>query len=120
MARQFITVDYAATLQQTVTLAECLPADHLARFIAGIIALLDLKTNPFQNEYQFHPVGLNMVHHTYNFFDGLLYALFRPWAPLLVFHNALTWGSVFANSLAAYLLLFSLTRLPAARALARS
>ena len=44
MARQFITVDYAATLQQTVTLAECLPADHLARFIAGIIALLDLKT----------------------------------------------------------------------------
>ena len=29
-------------------------------------ALLDLKTNPFQNKYQFHPVGLNMVHHTYN------------------------------------------------------
>ena len=43
MARQFITVDYAATLKQTVTLEECLPADHLARFIVGIIALLDLK-----------------------------------------------------------------------------
>lgn len=43
MTRHFITVDYAATLQQTVTLAECLPADHLARFIVGIIALLDLK-----------------------------------------------------------------------------
>ena len=43
MARQFITVDYAATLQQTVTLAECLPADHLARFIVGIITLLDLR-----------------------------------------------------------------------------
>ena len=43
MARQFITVDYAATLKQTVTLAECLPADHLARFIVGIIALLDLR-----------------------------------------------------------------------------
>jgi len=43
MTRQFITVDYAATLQQTVTLEECLPADHLARFIVGIIALLDLS-----------------------------------------------------------------------------
>ncbi len=43
MTRQFITVDYEATLQQTVTLEECLPADHLARFIVGIIALLDLK-----------------------------------------------------------------------------
>ena len=43
MTRQFITVDYEATLQQTVTLAECLPADHLARFIVGMIALLDLR-----------------------------------------------------------------------------
>ncbi len=43
MARQFITVDYAATLKQTVTLAECLPTGHLARFIVGIIALLDLS-----------------------------------------------------------------------------
>ncbi len=42
MARQFITVDYEATLKQTVTLEECLPAGHLARFIVGIIALLDL------------------------------------------------------------------------------
>jgi hypothetical protein len=75
-------------------------------------ALLDLKTNPFQNNYQFYPVGLNMVQHTYNFIDGLLYTLFRPWVPLLVFHNLLTWGSVFANALAAYFLLFSLTRLP--------
>jgi hypothetical protein len=73
-------------------------------------ALLDLKTNPFQNSYQFHPLGLNMVHHTYNFLDGLLYALFRSVVPLLVFHNALTWVSLFANSLAAYVLLFSLTR----------
>ena len=43
MARQFITVDYEATLQQTVTLEECLPADHLARFIVGVITLLDLR-----------------------------------------------------------------------------
>jgi transposase len=43
MTRQFLAVDYAATLQQTVTLEECLPADHLARFSVGIIALLDLK-----------------------------------------------------------------------------
>ena len=65
-------------------------------------ALLDLKTNPFQNNYQFYPVGLNMVQHTYNFIDGFLYTLFRPWVPLLVFHNLLTWVSVFANALAAY------------------
>jgi transposase len=44
MTRQFITVDYEAMLQQTVTLEECLPADHLARFIVGIITLLDLST----------------------------------------------------------------------------
>lgn len=75
-------------------------------------ALLDLKTDPFQNNYQFHPLGLNMVHHTYNFLDGSLYALFRPLVPLLVFHNALTWVSIFFNSVAAYGLLFSLTRLP--------
>jgi len=75
-------------------------------------ALLDLKTNPFQNSYQFHPLGLNMVHHTYNFLDGLLYTLFRPVVPLLVFHNALTWATLFVNALAAYVLLFSLTRLP--------
>ena len=43
MARQFVTVDYAATLRQTVTLADCLPTDHLARFIVGMLALLDLR-----------------------------------------------------------------------------
>jgi len=43
MARQFITVDYEATLKQTVTLEECLPPAHLARFIVGIIGLLDLR-----------------------------------------------------------------------------
>lgn len=43
MTRQFITVDYEATLQQTVTIEECLPADHLARFIVGMIAQLDLR-----------------------------------------------------------------------------
>ncbi len=44
MARQFITVDYEATLKQTVTLEECLPVEHLARFIVRMIALLDLST----------------------------------------------------------------------------
>jgi transposase len=43
MARQFITVDYAAMLKQTVTLEECLPADHLARFSVDTIARLDLS-----------------------------------------------------------------------------
>lgn len=43
MIRKFKTVDYAAALQQTVTLEECLAPNHLARFIAGIVALLDLS-----------------------------------------------------------------------------
>ncbi len=44
MTRQFKTVDYEASLQQTVTIADCLPPDHLARFIVSVIALLDLST----------------------------------------------------------------------------
>jgi len=44
MTRQFKTVDYEASLQQTVTIAECLPPEHLARFIVSVIALLDLST----------------------------------------------------------------------------
>ena len=43
MARQFKTVDYEASLQQTVTIAECLPPEHLARFIVSVIAMLDLS-----------------------------------------------------------------------------
>ena len=43
MARQFKTVDYEESLKQTVTIEECLPADHLARFVVAIIALLDLS-----------------------------------------------------------------------------
>jgi transposase len=43
MIRKFKTVDYAAALQQTVTIEECLTPNHLARFIVGIIALLDLS-----------------------------------------------------------------------------
>lgn len=43
MARKFRTVDYDAALNQTVTLGECLPSNHLARFIVQVIALLDLR-----------------------------------------------------------------------------
>ena len=43
MARQFTTVDYGATLKQTVTIEECLAPNHLARFIVEIITLLDLS-----------------------------------------------------------------------------
>lgn len=43
MARRFKRVDYEASLEQTVTIREGLPADHLARFIVAIIALLDLS-----------------------------------------------------------------------------
>jgi transposase len=43
MARRFKKVDYEESLDQTMTIRECLPPDHLARFIVGIIALLDLS-----------------------------------------------------------------------------
>ena len=43
MSRTFKTVDYQATLNQTVRLGDCLPPDHLARFIVDVIAQLDLS-----------------------------------------------------------------------------
>lgn len=44
MARKFKTVDYEKALDITVTLGDCLPPDHLARFIVGVIAELDLSS----------------------------------------------------------------------------
>src|SRR5215210_2313151 len=43
MSRTFKTVDYEATLDQTVRLGDCLPPDHLARFVVDVIAQLDLS-----------------------------------------------------------------------------
>lgn len=43
MTRQFKTVDYEESLQQTVSIAECLPPEHLARFIVSVVAMLDLS-----------------------------------------------------------------------------
>jgi len=43
MARKFRRVDYTESLQQTVMLADCLAPEHLARFIVGIIGLLDVS-----------------------------------------------------------------------------
>ncbi len=43
MSRTFKTVDYTATLDQTVRLGDCLPPDHLARFMVDVIAQLDLS-----------------------------------------------------------------------------
>jgi len=53
MARHFKTADYEATLQQTITIGDCLAPNHLARFIVAIIALLDLSA--FYARYA--PVG---------------------------------------------------------------
>lgn len=49
MSRLFKRADYDATLQQAVTLDECLPPDHLARFIIDVIAQLDFA--PFYRRY---------------------------------------------------------------------
>ncbi len=42
MSRIFKTVDYEAALDLTVRLGDCLPPDHLARFVVDSVALLDL------------------------------------------------------------------------------
>ena len=43
MTRKFKTVDYEAALDQTVSLREALPANHLARFVVELVAQLDLS-----------------------------------------------------------------------------
>ena len=43
MSRKFKTADYEATLNSTATLRECLPPEHLARFIVDVITPLDLR-----------------------------------------------------------------------------
>ena len=43
MPRQFRTVDYEATLDSTVRLRDLLPDDHLARFVADLVAALDVS-----------------------------------------------------------------------------
>ncbi len=43
MARKFKTVDYEAALDMSVTIRECLPPDHLARFVVDIVKQLDLR-----------------------------------------------------------------------------
>jgi len=42
MSRKFKTADYDATLDVTVRLGDCLPPNHLARFVVDTIAQLDL------------------------------------------------------------------------------
>ena len=43
MARKFKTVDYKRSGQQTLMIDDCLPADHLVRFIVAIVEMLDLS-----------------------------------------------------------------------------
>jgi transposase len=42
MSRTFKTADYEATLDLTIRLGDCLPPDHLARFVVDTITQLDL------------------------------------------------------------------------------
>jgi transposase len=49
MKRTFRTADYAATLELPVRLGDCLPPEHLARFVADTIGVLDLS--PFYARY---------------------------------------------------------------------
>ena len=43
MKRRFKTVDYAQALDLTVRLGDCLPSDHLARFVVDSVSQLDLS-----------------------------------------------------------------------------
>src|SRR5881397_1751950 len=43
MKRTFKTVDYDQALDLTVRLGDCLPPDHLARFVVDSVAQLDLS-----------------------------------------------------------------------------
>ena len=43
MSRKFKTPDYEATLNQTISLSEALPPNHLARFVVDVISQLDLS-----------------------------------------------------------------------------
>ena len=43
MSRKFKTPDYESALDQTITLREALPANHLARFVVVVIGQLDLS-----------------------------------------------------------------------------
>ncbi len=43
MSRKFKSADYEATLNQTISISEALPAEHLARFVVDVVAQLDLK-----------------------------------------------------------------------------
>jgi transposase len=53
MARRFRMVDYEKALDQAVTIRDVLPPDHLARFIARMVLLLDLSAI----YAQYAPVG---------------------------------------------------------------
>ena len=41
MSRRFTGVDYEATLDESVRLRDCLPPDHLARFVVDVVGQLD-------------------------------------------------------------------------------
>jgi transposase len=43
MSRIFKTVNYEQALELTVRLGDCLPPDHLARFVVDSVAQLDLS-----------------------------------------------------------------------------
>ncbi len=43
MSRTFKKVDYDRALDLTVRLGDCLPPEHLARFVVDSVALLDLS-----------------------------------------------------------------------------
>ena len=43
MARRFRMIDYEKSLDQTITIRDVLPPDHLARFIIRVISMLDVS-----------------------------------------------------------------------------
>jgi len=57
MTRKFKTPDYELALEQTITIREALPPNHLARFVVMVIAQLDLS----QVYLRYAPVGVEAI-----------------------------------------------------------
>ena len=51
MARRFKMVDYEKAIEQTVTIRDVLPSDHLARFISGRLVAGEKSTRECQTAY---------------------------------------------------------------------
>ena len=73
MSRHFKTVDYEATLETSVRLGDCLPADHLARFIADPVAYAPQYGGLCADGVAYDQATANIDPGAWRIIDGKLY-----------------------------------------------